>query len=237
MNHVVILGLFDWLNFEHVRSWIQSGSYAVLFGLLFACGLGLPLPEDIPLTISGILIAQHQMHFAIAAPVAWLGIIGGDCMLYTFGYKYGRNIVRVPIIGKHITLERLVHAEVLFARWGILVVAVGRLFAGIRGAMVIAAGTSRFKFPKFIVADGLAAVVSGGMFMSLGYWFGSNLDAMMHKAHEFKLALSIGGILLVGAIILYARWRNRRQMLRNAALAQKVTEIALQNPQAPTSTN
>ena len=28
---------------------LEAGSYVLLFGLLFACGLGLPLPEDIPL--------------------------------------------------------------------------------------------------------------------------------------------------------------------------------------------
>ncbi|MDB5911270.1 MAG: hypothetical protein JWP34_5387, partial [Massilia sp.] len=34
---------------EIIRQWISHGGYYVLFGLLFACGLGLPLPEDVPL--------------------------------------------------------------------------------------------------------------------------------------------------------------------------------------------
>jgi membrane protein DedA with SNARE-associated domain len=230
MNHAFVLGLFD---IQHVQVWIESGSYAMLFGLLFACGLGLPLPEDIPLTISGILIAQHQMHLAIAAPCAWLGIMGGDCVLYRFGYSYGRKIIYVPVIGKHVTAARLERAEALFARWGILVVAVGRLFAGIRGAMVVAAGTSRFKFPKFIVADGLAAIVSGGMFMSLGYWFGSNLDAVLRKAHEFKLAMGIGAAVLAVGLFLYFRWRSRKHETIGDVLAEKAEEVAIENPQPP----
>jgi membrane protein DedA with SNARE-associated domain len=127
-------------------------------------------------------------------------------------------------------LER---AEALFARWGILVVAVGRLFAGIRGAMVVAAGTSRFKFPKFIVADGLAAIVSGGMFMSLGYWFGSNLDAVLRKAHEFKLAMGIGAAVLAVGLFLYFRWRSRKHETIGDVLAEKAEEVAIENPQPP----
>ncbi len=214
------------LDFQHVQPWLESGGYGVLFLLLFACGLGLPLPEDIPLIASGILIAQHQMHLAFAAPVAWLGIVGGDCMLYRFGYRYGRNICKLPYIGKHVTVPRLQRAEVLFAKWGIWVVAVGRLFAGIRGAMVVAAGTTRFKFIKFIIADALAAIVSGGLFMSVGYWFGSNLDTMWKKAHEFKLALAIAALILATGVILYVRWRNRRHTTLGQVVVDKVQQVA-----------
>ena len=73
------------------------------------------------------------------------------------------------------TREGIVKAEVLFDRWGIWVVAIGRMFAGVRGAMVVAAGATRFNFTKFVVADGLAALVSGGLFMGLGYWAGIKL--------------------------------------------------------------
>lgn len=214
------------LDLQHVRPWLESGGYAALFGLLFACGLGLPLPEDIPLITAGILIAQHQMHLSIAAPVAWLGIIGGDCVLYRFGYRYCRNITRVPFIGRHITPARLDRAEFLFAHWGIWVVAVGRLFAGIRGAMVVAAGTSRFKFYKFIIADSLAAVVSGGMFMGIGFWFGSNLDTMWRKAHEFKIALTIVGAALAVGIAFYIRWRLKKHKTLGDVVAEKVEHAA-----------
>ena len=36
---------------ERILHWISHGGYVVLFGLLFSCGLGLPLPEDIPLLV------------------------------------------------------------------------------------------------------------------------------------------------------------------------------------------
>ncbi len=136
---------------------IGLAGYFVLFGLLFLCGLGLPLPEDIPLLVAGMLVGAGKMHLVVVAVCAWCGIIGGDCALYYLGHRFGFGITKVRYIGKHVTQERIMRAEVLFNKWGVWVIAVGRLFAGIRGAMVVAAGTIRFNFFKFLIADGLAA--------------------------------------------------------------------------------
>ena len=153
---------------DTIQRFVHAGGYYVIFGLLFACGLGLPLPEDVPLILGGYFSATGHLDLAVVAIVAWFGIIGGDCVLYHFGKKYGLNITRVPYIGKHVTKEGIQKAEVLFDRWGIWVVGVGRMLAGIRGMMVVAAGTIRYNFVKFIIADGLGAIVSGGSFLMLG---------------------------------------------------------------------
>jgi membrane protein DedA with SNARE-associated domain len=54
MDVLALLGL----DLNHVQGWLEAGGYFVLFGLLFACGLGLPLPEDIPLLLAGYFVAQ-----------------------------------------------------------------------------------------------------------------------------------------------------------------------------------
>src|SRR3954464_8744490 len=95
----------DFFSAAHIESLMEAGGYAVLFGLLFACGLGLPLPEDIPLMIAGALVAKGQMHLVGAAIAAWCGIIGGDILLYHFGRKFGLEVTRMPWVGKHFTRE------------------------------------------------------------------------------------------------------------------------------------
>src|SRR5690606_29516630 len=119
------------LEADQVVDLLEAGSYLLLFGLLFACGLGLPLPEDIPLLAAGALVARGRMDLAIASVAAWCGIIGGDCALYFLAKRYGINITRLPLIGRHVTRERIERVERLFEQYGIWVVAVGRLFAGI----------------------------------------------------------------------------------------------------------
>lgn len=207
---MVFLAVFG-LTHERILKWMVSrGGYFILFGLLFSCGLGMPLPEDIPLIASGIAVAQHQMHLWLVAPVAWCGIIGGDCILYYLGWRFGHNITKVPLIRGHITEARLHKAEKLFERWGIGVVFVGRMFAGIRGAMVVTAGTTRFHFAKFLLADGLGAVVSGGAFLGLGIWAGHHLGHVGGVIHRFRIAFMLGAVVLGLALTAYILWRNRR---------------------------
>jgi membrane protein DedA with SNARE-associated domain len=221
---------------EQVEAWIVWGGYFVLFGLLFACGLGLPLPEDIPLLIAGYLVAQGKMDLAVAAVVAWLGIIGGDCVLYSFGRRYGLNITKVPFVGKHVTEKRILKAEDLFARYGVWVVGIGRMFAGIRGAMVVAAGTIRFPFVKFVIADGLGAVVSGGLFVWLGWLAGTKLGSIAEMRQKIKGVehwVIIAAVLAALLIALYViRRRRLRRGLADVAL-EKAAERAHLPPKEP----
>ncbi len=195
-------------NIEWVLRHMDIGSkgYFVLFGLLFSCGLGVPIPEDIPLLVAGALVGSKHISLLHAAIFAWCGIIGGDCVLYYLGHRFGLNITKIPVIGKHVTKVRIMRAQRLFEQYGVWVVAVGRLFAGIRGAMVIAAGTIRYSFLKFLVADGLAAIVSGGLFIYLGMKFGENLEFVAHKVHQ-------GGYWVFGVIavllVAFVFWKVR----------------------------
>jgi membrane protein DedA with SNARE-associated domain len=218
-----LLALF---NIDQVQSWMEAGGYLLLFALLFSCGLGMPLPEDIPLTLAGFFVAMGKMNLAIASVAAWCGIIGGDCVLYHLGKKYGLNITRVPFIGKHVTQARIERAEVLFEKYGIWVVAIGRLFAGIRGAMVVAAGTIRFNFIKFVIADGLAALVSGGMFIALGWWGGKKVgdpkEFFETTIQPYKHWFGLGVIVIVAVVVLYLWWRRKRHTTIGDVAMEKV---------------
>jgi len=174
-----------------------------------------PLPEDVPLIVAGALIAKGQMNWVVAAICAWCGIIGGDCVLYYMGRRFGLEITRVPFIGKHVTKERIQRVEKLFHRHGVGVVAVGRLVAGIRGAMVVAAGAIRYNFVTFIIADGLAALVSGGLWMWLGHWLGANLTEK--RVHELKEWIIAAVALIVVGFIAWMFWKRGH--------AEKVDEV------------
>jgi membrane protein DedA with SNARE-associated domain len=214
------------ISFMTIQGWISTVGYPALFGLLFACGLGLPLPEDIPLIISGALIAKGSMTWFWAGICAWCGIIGGDCVLYSLGKKFGLEITRVPFVGKHVTQERIKQVEVLFEKYGVGVVGVGRLFAGIRGAMVICAGAIRFNFVKFIIADGLAAIVSGGLFMLLGHWLGTNLTE--ERIRHYKHWITAGTVVLLLGFVLWILWKRRHReavLEKEAKVFERVVRV------------
>lgn len=196
--------------------WVHHGGYPALFLILLSCGVGMPLPEDIPLIAAGILIQRGDFNLAIASICAWCGIIGGDCILYSLGRTFGADVTKIPLIGRHINVKRMARVEVWFNRYGVWVVAVGRLFAGIRGAMVVVAGATRFNLAKFILADGLAAIVSGGLFIFIGYKFGENQERIEQLSHEIKSSMLAGVAVLLIGIAIYVIWRKRQKRIVDA---------------------
>jgi membrane protein DedA with SNARE-associated domain len=99
------------------------------------------------------------------------------------------------------------------------VVAVCRMFAGVRGAMVIAAGAIRFNFVKFLVADGIAAIASGGLFVYLGYLAGKHWGSVAdvrQRIKHYEHYVLIGAIVLVALVAAYFVWRHRRHKAEHA---------------------
>ena len=214
------------ISIDTVKDWMSGGGFwggaFFSFALLFTCGLGMPVPEDIPLIVSGAFLATDTKTWIIVGFLNWAGIIGGDCCLYFLARRYGMNITRAPVIGKHVTLDRIQKVEGLFEKYGVMVVAVGRLFAGIRGAMVVTAGAIRFNFWKFFIADSIAAIISGGLFMLLGHYLGRTLnDAMIEKYKHWFILGAIGFAVLLVAYIL---WRRRSHKAVGDVVAEKVNE-------------
>ena len=221
-----LLALF---SLDQVERWFEWGGYFILFGLLFACGLGLPLPEDVPLLLGGYFVALGQMNIVWVGILAWLGIIGGDCCLYWLSRKYGMNITKVRFIGSHVTESRILWAEKKFEQYGTWVVAVCRLFAGVRGAMVIAAGVVKFNFVKFVIADGIAAFFSGGLFVWLGWFAGRKLGSvaqMREKIKSYEHYVVIGVVVAVVLLALYVWWRRKRHKTLAEATFDNLVEPA-----------
>jgi membrane protein DedA with SNARE-associated domain len=229
--------IFQWQHELGIYAWhaVEAHGYIAIFVLLFLSGVGLPLPEDVPLIAAGVAIARRGMIWSIAGPVAWVAMMLGDSALYIFGYVLGRKVIHLPIIGKHVSEIRLKRCERWFDQWGIWAVGIGRMFAGIRTAIVVTAGTMRFHYLKLLMADGVAAVISGGAFMVLGYFAAQHAASVSERVLEFAepysnlLKLVAIGACLALIIVLWARARARRAAM---APAGKVDQVA--HPIEPT---
>ncbi len=189
----------------------------VVWVLLFLAGAGLPLPEDIPLTFTGILLGMPSVddHFggfvpavAIVGTVCYTSIIMGDLIAYYLGRHYGRGLALVRPFKWFLTEKRLHKLDGWFHRFGNWTVFWGRMVAGIRFVTFFTAGMTRMKVSSFILYDSLAALITVPVWITLGIVLGTHFDEILAWMGHLNTGVWIAvGIVLV----LIVAWRLFRR--------------------------
>ena len=62
-------------------------AYATVFSILVACGLGIPLPEDISLILGGFLAHKGAANLPMMMVVGFAGILAGDSLIFLAGRR------------------------------------------------------------------------------------------------------------------------------------------------------
>ena len=71
-------------------------SYAVVFGILLLCGLGVPLPEDVSLILGGYLVFSGKARLLLMMITGFAGILMGDSIIFVAGRRIGSQIGARP---------------------------------------------------------------------------------------------------------------------------------------------
>lgn len=203
-----------------------AGYLAVLGGLL-ACGMGVPIPEDIIL-ISGGLFAAHNGHGVLPMMgVGLLGILLGDSVVYLMGRRLGPVIAARTPLRHWLSPQRLARVDTLFERHGEKILIGARFMPGVRAVVYFSAGNSRVPYWKFLLFDGLAALVSAPLWVYLGYVFGQDVVEWARRSQRSLLVL---GLALVGLWLVYRFVRRRWAARSLAVLAARAKEGAGAEP-------
>ncbi len=185
-----------------------------------ACGLGLPLPEDVALITGGYLAGKGPPIGVGSLPLMILvglaGILIGDSIIFKAGATYGEALLQTRL-GRHIPGERVERIIGLFERHGPKFIMMARFLPGVRAVTYFVAGTTGVPYWKFLLYDGIAACASAPGWVLLGYWAGKN--RMLRKAWQYAKEVQIGviGIILAIIILWVAFSLIRRRMRRNEA--------------------
>jgi membrane protein DedA with SNARE-associated domain len=180
-------------------------AYAVIFGVLVACGLGVPLPEDISLVTGGFLAYLEVANLFVMMAVGFVGILCGDSLIFLAGRRFGSKVGRASgFFARVVTPEKRQRVEQLFHRHGEKIVMVARFLPGVRAVTYFTAGSAQMKYSRFIVWDGIAALASAPLFVYLGYRFGDELERLIRAVRHGESAALVG-ILVVGIVLIVAR--------------------------------
>lgn len=195
------------MNFRGPAAYI-----GVLF-VLITCGLGVPLPEDVPLITGGWLVGRGG-SLPLMMFTGLAGILIGDSIIFRAGQVYGEKLLETRL-GRHIPGERVQRTISAFERHGAKFIMAARFVPGLRAVTYFVAGLTGVPYWKFITYDGLAACVSAPAWVYLGWW--ARKHRMLNKVWAWSAQAQIATIsVIAGIVVLYLlvaalRRRSRRR--------------------------
>ncbi len=185
--------------------------YVGPFVVLLLCGVGLPLPEEVTLIGSGILVYREEVEFVPIVLVCSAAILIGDSIPFLLGRRYGLSALKIRWVARIVHPERFARIERKFEEHGNWAVFLCRFFAGVRIPGYFVGGTMGMPYARFLLLDTLGVVISVPLSIYLGMLFGGQIEKLQRSIADFHLILGF----LVAALVLILVVRARRKPRSN----------------------
>ena len=187
---------------------ISDFTYPAVFLILLATGLGVPIPEELPIAIAAMMARWEVMHWFGALLSCLAGVLAGDILLYWVGRHFGRRILQWSTVRRILTPAREARVMDAYHRHGLKFVVLARLVMGLRAAAFLTAGLVRLPFPRFLLVDLAAVLVSVPLSFGVAYAVADSVAVALARVRELQLWVA-GLALLVAAGWLLVRRRRR----------------------------
>jgi membrane protein DedA with SNARE-associated domain len=210
--------------FEYLTNLSGTVAYFIIFGILVACGLGFPLPEDVPLIAGGYLVWDGTLEWLPTILITLLGVLIGDTILYTFGRKLGYKILEQERVQTLFKPEKIRRTRAYFRKYGDKIVFFARFVAGFRAVAFFMAGTMKMNYRRFILFDATAALVSVpvwiGVGYGLGYYLGDEISQILRSMRHLKAGFTIFvfGIIAIVVIRSFMKYNKAKKSDQRARI-------------------
>lgn len=208
---------------ESVTSFLVQHGYLVLFAVVFAEQVGLPIPALPVLLAVGALAGAGQVNPAAAVLFGVAACLAGDLIWYELGRHRGRQVLALLC---RISLEPdacVRQTEAFFLRHGLRSLVLGKFIPGLSTITPAMAGLFAVRPGRFLLYNGLGALLWVIAFMAPGYLFSDQLERIAAQAQRFG---SSTVLLLVTSLALYVlyKYMHRRRVLRELRIARVTPE-------------
>jgi membrane protein DedA with SNARE-associated domain len=159
--------------------------------------LGLILPGGTVVLLGAVYAQQGEMSLTLVLVLAWIGMVLGTSIDYLLG-RYG---LRRALNGTRLMAKLepgLAEAERYLERYGAWAFLLAHFIGHIRSFLAITAGTSKLPYRRFLLFEGIAALVWNGLFVGAGYILGENTELLQ------RLLSGAGLVAVLMVIAVYA---------------------------------
>jgi membrane protein DedA with SNARE-associated domain len=194
-----------------IEQFLEEFTYLGIFLVLFLAGLGVPIPEEIPVLASGVLAREGVVRWWLGLPVCILGVLAGDVALYWVGRHWGERVLAWRIVRYVLSQEREEALKAAYRKHGVKIVFTARHVMGLRAAAFLTAGIARVPFGRFLAVDAAASLLGVPVAFGLAFFFTDQLEQIVRDVHRLERWAVL--ILLVAVVVYFAARTYRRSRL------------------------
>jgi membrane protein DedA with SNARE-associated domain/rhodanese-related sulfurtransferase len=182
------------------------------YWLLFVAVLGrqacLPVPVDLLLLAAGALAGLGRLSFTGIIAFSITAFLLADLTWYAAGRRWGsRTLTFVCGLSQdpNKCLEKITKT---FDRHGVKSLLVSKFIIGLDAVAAPMSGVSRISLPRFLIFDGIGAILWSSVYTALGYVFSDQLDHVAEYTAKLGELAVFGGMVCFGVLIIrkLVRW-------------------------------
>jgi membrane protein DedA with SNARE-associated domain len=165
---------------QSMALWIGQYGYPAIFFLLVGGIVGLPVPDQLLLIVSGYLVLTKSLAIAPTLLAAVLGSIVGISLSYALGRGSGSYLSK-----RRFAASRLENARGWFERFGGWTLIIGYFIPGIRNLIGFTSGMMRLRIRYFAPYAYAGAIVSSVICVGAGYFLGAQAGWVLASVGKF----------------------------------------------------
>lgn len=209
--------MFEQLTFA-LQAYVQQQAYTVIVCVLFVCGLGVPIPEEITLLLAGWAAYEGYVDLWLIMFLSVAAIIGGDLTMFFIARRWGRSLLTTRFGKWLFPAPRLAKVESYFEKHGNKTVFFARFFAGIRMPVYFTAGTMRMHPLRFVLLDLAGTLISGPTSIYIAFRFSKNFKEAISKVEHANRWIFGGIVVIVALTVLWHWWKGHKDRMAAKAL-------------------
>ena len=173
--------------------------YLAIFLILLACGLGIPIPEDVTLFAAGVLTYYGVCDIWVMIAVCLVGVMIGDTFVFWLGRHFGRRLLKKWPFRLFLSEEKIDGVRQKLHRNGGRLLFAARFMPGVRSTIFFTTGLLHLPYRNLVIYDGAAALISVPAIVYSVFHFGDLLEYVIHMIKKVE-----GGIfILILAVVLF----------------------------------
>ncbi|HEY7519569.1 MAG TPA: VTT domain-containing protein [Methylomirabilota bacterium] len=205
--------------FDALVSLVIAHGYIVVFVAVALDCAALPIPGELLLLSLGGLAGQGHIDPASGVAAAAAGVLVADAVTYWIGRVHGQRVFKKVRFGQ---------------RWtpGVSTLVFGRFVIGARMMVAPMAGARRLPFGRFVLWDGLGAMLWAAAFVTVGYAAGANLGAVKDYWSGLTVVMQI---VLTVAVLAFVAARFVKATRVTLAIGAALLAVSTVRPAASAS--